>query len=506
MTQLGRISGPLLKNNILRDGVDLAFETSLLYINVNSGTIGIRSDTNTSRALFVNQSAKTTNLIVDTISDIANFTVSTNNIQNAISSITICPDQTTDPRVTAPQVNTYDLEFNDNQILNHTLDSNIDLLTTGTGQVIVTGGVYVNGRLHATGNITFDGDIQLGDGNTDNVVFSADINSNIIPNVPSDGILGYDLGTSSQRWATSYFNNIDSFFQLPNIKFQGSTISATVTDSDIVFLGNGTGGVTLDTRLKIVDNNISNVWAGATTDLQKSIQITPNGVSNLTLNATTALKLPVGNNSDRVMAQTGELRYNSTSNLVEAWQPDGYVNMLNFYSTDRQTYITPELTPGANDNILRFATAGTVKATVSSTTLTANSFQAGNISLVGNTFANTNTSTDTFISPTSGITLINSIPFQDNTITNVTNGPITIRGTGVNGYVKFAGVNAIRIPIGDNSGRRLTPELAEMRWNTDAGYLEIFDGTQWISSVGQQGAASLAEVEDIMDVWAIILG
>ena len=505
MSQLGRISGPLLKNNILRDGIDLAFETDLLYLNVNAGTIGIRSDTNSTKELFVRQSAKTTNLIVDTRSDIANFAVTTNQIQNAISSITIRPNQTLDPQVTAPQINTADLEFNNNQILNHTADSDIDLLPIGTGKVIVNGGVTVNGNVHATGNITFDGDIQLGDNNDDNVVFSADINSNIVPNNPLN-VPVYNLGTLSKQWATSYFNNIDSFLQLPNIKFQGNTISSTVTDSDIIFNSNGTGGVTLDTRLKITDNNISNVWENATTDLQKSIQLTPNGVSNLLLNATTALKLPVGNNSNRVMGQTGEMRYNSTSNLVEAWQPNGYVNMLNFYSTDRQAYITPELTPGTNDNILRFATTGTIKATISSTALKANSFQAGNIALVGDAFSNTNTSTDTFISPTSGITLINSIPIQDNTITNVTDGPITIRGTGVNGYVKFVGTNAIRIPIGNTSERRLTPELAETRWNTDLGYLEIFDGTQWISSVGQQGAASLADVEDIMDVWAIILG
>ena len=41
---IGRISGPLLKANLLREGVDLAFETDLLYLDVNTLRIGIKSD------------------------------------------------------------------------------------------------------------------------------------------------------------------------------------------------------------------------------------------------------------------------------------------------------------------------------------------------------------------------------------------------------------------------------------------------------------------------------
>jgi len=32
--ELGRISGPLLSDNLIRHGIDLAFETDLLYIDV----------------------------------------------------------------------------------------------------------------------------------------------------------------------------------------------------------------------------------------------------------------------------------------------------------------------------------------------------------------------------------------------------------------------------------------------------------------------------------------
>lgn len=42
---IGRISGPLLAKNLLRDGVDLAFETDLLYLDVISGRVSINTST-----------------------------------------------------------------------------------------------------------------------------------------------------------------------------------------------------------------------------------------------------------------------------------------------------------------------------------------------------------------------------------------------------------------------------------------------------------------------------
>ena len=42
---LGRISGPLLKSNLLRNGVDLAFENDLLYLDVTNRRIGINTST-----------------------------------------------------------------------------------------------------------------------------------------------------------------------------------------------------------------------------------------------------------------------------------------------------------------------------------------------------------------------------------------------------------------------------------------------------------------------------
>jgi len=51
------------------------------------------------------------------------------------------------------------------------------------------------------GNVTFQGGtINLGDSNTDNVVFTADVNSDIIPNLDNT----YDLGSATQKWKKLY--------------------------------------------------------------------------------------------------------------------------------------------------------------------------------------------------------------------------------------------------------------------------------------------------------------
>jgi len=85
-----------------------------------------------------------------------------------------------------------------------------------TGSIISTGGIgiskstvigenlNVHGNIHANGAISADGSITLGDAATDNIVFSADINSHIIPNTNG----AYDIGNSTQYWSNGFFESI----------------------------------------------------------------------------------------------------------------------------------------------------------------------------------------------------------------------------------------------------------------------------------------------------------
>ena len=79
-----------------------------------------------------------------------------------------------------------------------------------SGDIHGVGNIYVQG--HATLSAYTAGGIQLGDTNTDNVTFGADVNSHIIPNVNNT----YDLGSDAQEWRNIYVEGtgyIDTIIQ-----------------------------------------------------------------------------------------------------------------------------------------------------------------------------------------------------------------------------------------------------------------------------------------------------
>jgi hypothetical protein len=82
---------------------------------------------------------------------------------------------------------------------------------------------------------------------------------------------------------------------------------------------------------------------------------------------------------------------------------------------------------------------------------------------------------------------------------------VTLGSTGI-GYTQFAGDNAMIIPSGDNSERRLSPEVGETRWNTEEAYLECFDGTVWAVSTGGGEEVTSQIMNDLSNVYTLILG
>jgi len=113
-------------------------------------------------------------------------------------------------------------------------DSDVDLGTSSLyfkdayiDSITTTGNVAVGGNLTVTGTTTFNGGtITMGDAATDNVVFGADIDSNIIP----DDDDSYDLGSSSQQWKDLYIDgtaNIDSLVA-DTADINGGTVDGAV--------------------------------------------------------------------------------------------------------------------------------------------------------------------------------------------------------------------------------------------------------------------------------------
>lgn len=112
-----------------------------------------------------------------------------------------------------------------------------------------TGNVDVGGNLTVTGTSTFNGGtINLGDAAGDNVVFGADINSNIIPNTDNT----YNLGSAGQKWANL---NVVNITQTGN-----TTTSGTLTVTGETNLN---GGLKLDTdKFTVADATGNTAIAG----------------------------------------------------------------------------------------------------------------------------------------------------------------------------------------------------------------------------------------------------
>jgi hypothetical protein len=207
---VGRISGPLLKRNLIRDGVELtvrntASDADILYIDVVNGRIGVNSST-PGYDLDVNGTTNTTSLRSG-LANIDNVEINDAYVRSTVGDLTIEAATAFDKVIIQQQA----------QISN------------------IVGDVELDGSLHATGNITADGSITLGDANTDNVAFNADINSDFNPDVTD----AFSIGTPSQRWRTGHFHNIN----VGEVEIVDNVIQPVNTNDDLIIRANGSGSV-----------------------------------------------------------------------------------------------------------------------------------------------------------------------------------------------------------------------------------------------------------------------
>ena len=129
-------------------------------------------------------------------------------------------------------------------------DYNQTTFVNASGDTI-TGDLVIDENLHVRGDLTVDGNaylsagldgvIHVGNTSTDNVVFNADINSNIEPDITDT----YDLGSIDQRWRamrslSAYFDNLD----VEDLNVYGVTTLSGKSDHrgpGVVIQGNPTG-------------------------------------------------------------------------------------------------------------------------------------------------------------------------------------------------------------------------------------------------------------------------
>ena len=194
---IGRISGPLLAKNLLRDGIDLAFETDLLYLDVKNGRIGVRKGSPLYE-LDVNGTINANNLrVVYTGPGTGKATLGKLEINSGTISTTVGP---------------------------------LNIRPSGNEDVNIYADTNVLGNFYASGNISAGGDIILGNNTaTDTVVFESEIASDIIP--ASNG--EFSLGSTEKKWLDAYVENLVTQQLISTGTFQINGASLVEINADL---------------------------------------------------------------------------------------------------------------------------------------------------------------------------------------------------------------------------------------------------------------------------------
>jgi cytoskeletal protein CcmA (bactofilin family) len=168
-----------------------------------------------------------------------------------------------------------------------------------SGTTRIRNNLKVDGDLEVVGDITLGGSINIGDAPTDNVVFGADVNSSIIPNIASS----YDLGTLAKPWRAGYFD-------------------------DVLVDGLSVGNITvigsfLNDQVEIVGNQIRTFRSNADLELDTA------GTGQVVVLGQGGMILPVGTTAERPSpARTGTIRLNTDTQRVENFNGIAWNRML----------------------------------------------------------------------------------------------------------------------------------------------------------------------------------
>ena len=411
--------------------------------------------------------------------------------------------------ITATDITTGNIRVHDNNIDSTT---GAVTVTAANGIINLQNNTYVTGDLDVTGDVTIGGNITFGDQTTDTISFIAGINSSLVPATTGT----YDLGTASLRWQNLYlsgaFNTLGNvtatgnltssgYLQLSDVRISGNTVQTTTTNTDLNLQANGTGNVVVE-GIKVDANNIQSIATNS------NITLTPQGTGGVIVNSNQSIRIPVGDTSQRPATPTnGMIRYNDQLGQYEGWNGTYWLKLSGVQDLDGNTKITAELTPGANDNIIRFYSAGNVMATIDSTKLYAVDFQTSQLDVTTNTISaiNTNTDINLLTTGTGGI-VIGNLKFKNNSISNLVPDAVTVFSQQGYGYTKITGTNGVVIPSGTTLNRPAVTETGMIRFNTESQITEIFNGAIWTSVAGTLTGVTFDDATNIGVEVALLFG
>jgi hypothetical protein len=282
---------------------------------------------------------------------------------------------------------------------------------------VATGNTFVNGTLETQGLATLN--TAVVENLTDNRIVVAGSTSNL----EDDGNFTFDgttfkvgtsvtdkfrVGVAAGNVATSGTLDVDGAVNLNatlDVDGQATIASLNVEDltaSRVTFAGASgelvdnanftfdnaanklsiTGSAQIDNL--ILDGNVLSTSTGTLT-------FTPAANAETIISSTSALRLPVGNSTERPStAATGQIRYNTTTNQYEGYSSSAWQGLGGVIDVDQNTYViaqpTPSLVvPGSTADTLYFVTGGVLQATID----TATGLTVNNLNIDNNTISTT---------------------------------------------------------------------------------------------------------------------
>lgn len=443
-------------------------------------------------------------------------------------------------------------------------------LTAASNQINLTSNTTISGTVDLQENFTVQGNTVIGDSPSDLLTINSRINSNIVPNasaaydlgsltnswrnvylaqadidnirisgnvittttsnadlelrangsgivrIPNDNlVVNQNLtvsGTTSLTNATvSGTLNVSSLnvnsavqsgtFTTDDIIVQGNVIRTSLSNSNLELRANGSGAVLFE-NFSVQGSTISGLVAG------QDIEFTPSGTGVFKVNSDQALTLPIGSDGQRPLSpQSGMIRFNNSVNQFEGYTGTAWVQFGSVIDADRNTYVIPELSPGTNENTLYFVADGNLAATLDSNQFNVNKLLVDQIEIDGNVIRTVNTNTDLELRPNgTGAVVIDGFRITTNTITNTNAGAITTLGSTGSGYFNFTGTAGVVIPSGDNFQRPSVPQIGMMRYSTSLEFVEVWDGTSWISVAGTGAGINLDQATEIAIAQVLLFG
>ena len=292
---------------------------------------------------------------------------------------------------------------------------------TGATTATFSSNVSVGGNLDVTGNITLGGNIDIGDAATDTVTFSADVDSNFIPDASDT----YDLGSATQAWRDLYLSEA--------ITFKGAT-----TENEIVVPTN------LADALSVKDS-AGDILVIDTTTGNQAITITPpvtlTGAPTVSAAMTINNTLAVSNNvsltadADLTITNSGSTNIFTVDGATGNTAIGGTLNVTNNFDINSNFTVTAgsgNTTVGGTFDVTGATNINNTTASTSSTTgaliVDGGMGVAGAINIGGATTVTGLTSADggidvngsNFTVATSGNTLVGGT-FDVTGVTNINN-------------------------------------------------------------------------------------